>query len=73
MNAPDSFAVCWVTSSIGDFVEFTVFDPPGEADIKIDSQGGRSMIDILDPLADVRIMVGGNLYELEDGMLELVR
>ena len=65
---------CWIEKSFRDFVEFTLFDmSTGQPDLKIASQGGRSMIEILDPQANVQVMIaGGATYELRDGVLVMV-
>jgi hypothetical protein len=74
VNDPRSFNICWITSSFGDAVEFTNFDmSTGQPNLKTASQGGRSMIEILDPQANVQVMIsGGATYELRDGMLVMV-
>ena len=74
VNNPRGTSACWATSSFGDAVEFTNFDrSTGQPDLKIASQGGRSMIEILDPQANVQVMIaGGATYELRDGVLVMV-
>jgi len=71
VNGPRSADTCWLTSSFGDAVEFTNFDmSTGQPNLKTASQGGRSIIEILDPQANVQVMIaGGATYELRDGVL----
>jgi hypothetical protein len=65
---------CWVTSSFRDSVEFTNFDmSTSQPNLKIVSQGEQSMIEILDPHANLQVMIaGGATYELRDGVLVVV-
>jgi hypothetical protein len=74
VNSATQGTTCWITSSFRDFVEFTNFAmTTGQPELKIASQGGQSMIDILDPQATVKVMIaGGATYELQDGVLVLV-
>jgi hypothetical protein len=74
VNSPTQGTSCWITSSFRDFVEFTNFAmSTGQPDLKITSQGGQSMIEILDPQANVQVMIaGGATYELRDGVLVVV-
>ena len=71
VNGPGGFNLCWMTSSFGDAVEFTNFDMiTSQPNLKIASQDGQSLIEILDPRAQVRVMIaGGPTYELRDGVL----
>ena len=74
VNSPIRGTSCWITSSFRDFVKFTNFDmSTGQPDLRIASQGGESMIEILDPQANVQVMIaGGATYELRDGVLVMV-
>jgi hypothetical protein len=65
---------CWITSSFRDFVEFTNFAmATGQPELKIASQGGQSVIELLDPQAHIRVTIaGGATYELQDGELVIV-
>jgi hypothetical protein len=71
VNSPTEDTICWITSSFGDLVEFTNFDmSTGQPELKIASQGGQSLIEILDPQATIKVMIaGGATYELQDGVL----
>ena len=75
VNSPHGgLDTCWITSSFRDFVEFTNFDmSTGQPNLKIASQGGQSMIEILDPQQNLQVMVaGGATYELRNGVLVMV-
>jgi hypothetical protein len=71
VNGPGTFAPCWLTSSFGDAVEFTNFDmTTSQPNVRIASEDGQSLIEILDSRARVQVKIaGGATYELRDGVL----
>jgi hypothetical protein len=72
VNSPTEDTNCWITSSFRDFVEFTNFNmSTGQPILKIASEEGESRIELLDPQANVQIVIGDTIYELQGG--ELVR
>lgn len=74
VNMPRALDTCWLTSSFGDLVQFTLFDPStGEPSMMQESQGGRTTLEIFDRGATFRLMIaGGPTYELHDGVLVML-